>query len=295
MKTVSCLLLLCCLTLGGCSRFFFFPEAGISQTPADLGYRFDSRLLATGDGSLINVWRIDSATRPSLGAILFFHGNSLNMGHHFAQVRWLVDAGYDVMMMDYRGFGLSQGSPNLRDSLADIRQVTALFLAEFPAEQPRFFLAQSLGATMAGRVIAMEPGLRAGFNGVILDSAFTGFNDQARFMVGGGQGWSWIWDFPAALLTPMGHDLDDVIERIAPTPLLILHSVNDRLIAFHNAEKLYRKAGQPKKLLVFDNHDHLQTLFQPDARRELALFMDSQLSPAQLAMRQAASDTKVQR
>lgn len=284
-----------CLLLSACSRVFFSPEKGIQQTPADEGYSYQSHFLQGYDGKLINTWTITSHAPVKKGAILFFHGNSLNMGYHFDQVKWLVDDGYDVYTMDYRGFGDSQGTPNLRDSLEDIRMVTRAFLEKFPAGQPRFVIAQSLGATMAGYVIATEPELKSAFNAVVLDSGFIGFDDIARYIVGGGKLWTWVWDFPIVFLTPTGYDLDDVIGQISPTPLLIMHSVNDRLIPFGHAEILYQKAKEPKRLIAYDNKVHLQTLFQPKARQDLARFMDSSLTSDQIAALQQAKSLHAKR
>ena len=278
------------LLLASCSRVFFFPEKGIQQTPADQGYSYRSHWLQSADGKRINTWTINSPAPVSKGAILYFHGNSLNMGYHFDQIKWLVDDGYDVYMMDYRGFGESEGTPNLSDSHRDIKMATGDFLDRYPGNRPRFLLAQSLGATMAGYVIATEPELKSAFNAVVLDSGFTGFDDIARHIVGGGRITSWIWDFPMVLMTPQGRDLHSVIDRIAPTPLLIMHSTEDRLIPFKHAEVLYERAGEPKELVAYDNDVHLQTLFQNKARLDLARFMESSLTAEQIALQQSVKN-----
>lgn len=55
--------------------------------------------------------RLDSTAR---GTVLHFHGNAANISNHVLQVEWLPDRGFNLLVFDYRGYGISQGSPTPR-------------------------------------------------------------------------------------------------------------------------------------------------------------------------------------
>ena len=285
MKKVGFLLLVCFggSLLTSCSSIFFFPEKEIRDTPASKGYHFTSLHHEMSDGTQINDWIISATTATRKGAILYFHGNSFNMGYHHSQVSWLADQGYDLFMMDYRGFGNSTGTANLKNSLSDIKATTEKFLKYYDGDSPKYFIAQSLGASMAGYVIATEPQLKEQFNGIVLDSAFTSYSKIARQVVGGGKTWTWLWDFPAVLLSPHRFDLIDVIDQISPTPLLLVHGNIDRLVPFSHGEDLYNKALEPKQLISYPS-SHLRAFFEDQAKVDIANFIDSNQFSTQTSM-----------
>ena len=65
----------------------------------------------------------------------------------------------------------------------------------------------------------------------------------------------------------------EVIDRIAPRPLLLIHGVEDEIIPVASAHVLYRRAGEPKELWLMDGLKHCQALdeayepFQERVRR----------------------------
>ena len=67
---------------------------------------------------------------PSRGTILFLHGNAENVSTHIGSVAWLPAEGFNVFLIDYRGYGLSEGVPTLdglhRDVEAAIAKVFTL-------------------------------------------------------------------------------------------------------------------------------------------------------------------------
>jgi fermentation-respiration switch protein FrsA (DUF1100 family) len=49
---------------------------------------------------------------------------------------------------------------------------------------------------------------------------------------------------------------EDFVERIAPRPLLLIHGIDDTMVRFVEAESLFARAGEPKKLFPISDINH---------------------------------------
>ena len=85
----------------------FMPSRDIARTPADVHLQYKEVFVPIGATSLHGWWLpAEDETAP---AILYLHGNDLNIGadlDHFARIRRL---GFSVLAVDYRGYGKSGG------------------------------------------------------------------------------------------------------------------------------------------------------------------------------------------
>ena len=64
--------------------------------------------------------------------------------------------------------------------------------------------------------------------------------------------------------------LEDVIAKIAPTPVLLVHGDHDAMFTLAHAERLFDLAGEPKRLLVGRDGRHAEDLIQPGFAELLA-------------------------
>jgi fermentation-respiration switch protein FrsA (DUF1100 family) len=58
------------------------------------------------------------------------------------------------------------------------------------------------------------------------------------------------------MLISGGYDPEDVVEKIAPVPLLFVHGTADQVVSHENSEILYERAGQPKQLILIEGAPH---------------------------------------
>ena len=256
------------LLLSGCSNMLFYPQAGWVRTPTELGVEYRDVELEATDGTKLSAWWLETPAEAK-GTILYLHGNAENISTHLGNVYWLPEAGYQVLLLDYRGYGKSEGKPGLPEIFDDI----AISL-EWVLEQrqvvgkPVYVLGQSLGAAMGGYVVATYPNLRAGLTGVVLDAGFTGYAEVGREVAS--RHWlTWTFQYPVAWGMPNDYDLIDHIQDIAPTPLLIIHGTEDEVIPFSYGERLHATAGDPKAFLRYDG-PHTGT-FRDLGNRDLVL------------------------
>jgi hypothetical protein len=178
--------------------------------------------------------------------------------------------GYQVLLIDYRGFGVSEGEPGLPEVFLDI-EAGFDWLLEHSENRPVFLFGQSIGASFGVYFAATNLKAREHLAGVISDSAFSSYYSIVRHATG--NFWlTWPLQYPIAWAMNYPYNPIDVIEDIAPTPVLIVHGVNDATIAFAQALQLYRTARQPKTLLL-TQEDHIRTFMAPENRQALLNFL----------------------
>jgi uncharacterized protein len=126
----------------------FHPSRVIESEPASRGLAGEQVELRTMDGETITGWFV-AVTEP-VATVLFLHGNAGNMGHRLEDVAALKLAGFSVLIIDYRGYGRSTGSPSEEGIYRDTRAAWEYLVGErrVPAERI-VLLGESLGSAAA--------------------------------------------------------------------------------------------------------------------------------------------------
>src|SRR5699024_7317756 len=158
--------------------------------------------------------------------------------------------GYNVFLLDYRGYGLSEGEPDLPGALSDI-QLGLDWLEESGrlGGKPLTLFGQSLGAAMSVDVLSRERN-RGKVDCVILGSGFASYRGIAKTVMSR----SWLlWPLQWLVLPTLPtHSMDPIsrIADLAPRPLLMMHSENDPIVPYASGRALYRAARQPKAFIA---------------------------------------------
>lgn len=239
------LLLLTVTGATGCSSVFFFPQKQHLQTPDLLGLDYEDIYFTSADETALHGWWL-KAKIPVRGTIYFLHGNAENISTHIRNIAWLPDYGCQVFLIDYRGFGLSEGKPTLPGALQDIRAGFEYILARNDARgKPLYLLGQSLGASMAIYFAATYPQAKQQLNVVISDAGFARYSEMAKHV--SAQTWlTWPLQYPVSWSMIRGYDPVDFVADIAPVPLLLIHSQDDRIIPYAFNAQLLQAALAPK-------------------------------------------------
>ncbi|MBI6704227.1 alpha/beta hydrolase [Pseudomonas viridiflava] len=272
MKLISILALL--LSLAGCSSMLFYPEAGLPFTPdkARLEYR-DVNLTAADDTRLHGWWLPAKAGVPVKGTVLHLHGNGGNMSWHLGGSWWLPEQGYQVLMLDYRGYGQSQGEPSLPAIYQDI-QAAFDWLKAAPEVQgkPLVVLGQSIGGALAVHYLAEHPDERSRIKALVLDGVPASYRDVARNSLSN----SWLtlpFRTPLSWFIPDGDSAINGLPRMAGTPMLIFHSMDDTLVPLVNGISVY-KAAPPPRVLQLTRGGHVQTFADPLWRQVMLRYLE---------------------
>jgi len=241
-------------------------------TPDKVGLDYTNITLKTADNTQLHGWLIPAQT-PLKGTVYFLHGNAENISTHLQNVYWLPKEGYQVFLIDYRGYGLSEGAPNLPGALDDIK-TGFNWLTQQPEvlEKPLFLLGQSLGASMSVHFVATSDSAKEKLSALVIDAPFTRYSDIVQHVAN--KSWiTWALQYPASWMMIRGHDPIDHIAAIAPLPLLLIHSQDDNVIPFEHSTKLYEKAVEPKFKLNTQGQ-HAATFNDPKNRAALLRFFE---------------------
>lgn len=270
MRTMA---LLAVLVLSGCTSMFFFPDKRLVATPADGGYDYRDVRIVTADGLALHAWLLEPQGEAR-GTVHFLHGNAENISTHTRAAAWLVDAGYRVLALDYRGYGLSEGTPDVPEVFEDIRASSEWLFDHVDAigdEAPLYIFAQSLGASLAIRQLALEPEQRSRYSALMAEAAFTRYGHAAQHVARGSL-LTWPFAWPARVLLRGPHDPLDAVPALAPLPILFIHSEEDTIVPFEFGVALHAAAGEPKAFLPVTG-PHVAAVREATTRETMLAFM----------------------
>ncbi len=231
------------LARGLAERVLFQPSSGMDLRPEQLGLDAEELYLSTDDGVRVHAFWL-----PAPGAdraILFLHGNAGNASHRLPNAGQLVRLRAHVLLLDYRGYGLSEGSPSEEGVYADARAgLEHIARARALPPERTVLFGRSLGAAVAVDLAQDRP-----LAWVILESGWSSLADVAgqvlRLPVGG-------------LLGGM-FDSAAKISRVR-APLLFFHGDRDRTVPIELGQRLYAAAPEPKAFWVIRTAGHNDTI-----------------------------------
>ena len=231
------------------SRFLdsvvFQPSPGIDLRMSDLGIEGEEVRLDS-DGVRIHGFYLPTARpRRNSRAILFLHGNAGNASHRLPNAAELMRLGADVLLIDYRGYGMSEGTPSESGAYLDARASLSHLVEARGIPEQRIVL---FGRSMGGAV-AVDLAQDRGLAGVILESTFTSISDVAGGMIGA----------PLAYLARGRFDSASKIGRIR-APLLFFHGDRDRIIDYALGRRLFELAPEPKQFETISGAGHNDTV-----------------------------------
>lgn len=201
-------------------------EPLISWNPADYGIpadRVEQHWIETSDGERLFAWYC-RARRP-IGSVLYCHGNSGNLTRNAHAIPHLLDAGVNVLIFDYRGFGRSSGWASLQGVVDDVVCASSFHDRIRPRGVPSVLYGYSLGGAIAAQ--AMK---RHAFDGLILQSTFTSLREMGRLV---------FPRLPLHLLSGGFFDTMQIVKRLA-VPLLVIHGTSDETVPGWMGRALYQ-------------------------------------------------------
>ncbi|HEV8519952.1 MAG TPA: alpha/beta hydrolase [Burkholderiales bacterium] len=232
------------------ARLIYFPNVGreLAATPRDAGLDYEDVQLRSADNVVLNGWWVP--TRDARGAVLILHGNAGNISHRIGYLTLFNRLHYATLLIDYRGYGKSGGSPSEEGTYRDA-EAAWLHLVETRKVNARdiVIVGESLGGAVA-TWLAAKYAPRA----LIIASAFTSVPDL------GAQIYPWL---PVRLLARIRYDNLDRIAKIA-APVLVAHSRDDEIVPFAHGEALFAAAREPKQFLAMRGGHNDALLFARD-------------------------------
>ena len=218
-------------------RDYVFKPGGTLQTPTDRGLDGVEQItIAAGDGIELAGWYRPAAT--GLPTVLYFHGNAGSISRRADRFRQIVESGFGLLAMSYRGYPGSGGSPSEAAFFSD-----GLEIHDWLAERTENIVAygESLGTSVA-TYVASEREVRA----LVLEAPFTAALDMAA------ETYPWV---PVSILMRDPFLSREYVTRV-DEPVLILLGSADTVVPVEHGRKLFEAAREPKSLEIIEEGGH---------------------------------------
>ncbi|MFH0977212.1 MAG: alpha/beta hydrolase [Spirochaetota bacterium] len=229
MKKIIILLVISLLS--SCqSTFIFFPEKEVRYTPKNVELHYEQVEFKTVDNIILSGWWIPSVRKP---VILYCHGNGGNVSHLLDIIKMYNKLGYNILVFDYRGYGMNKGSPSEQGTYLDA-EAAWNYVVNTRKIPPKNIIihGRSLGGSIAAWLaMKREPRM------LIVESSFTSMKDAAKHNCS---------CTPALIILTYKYNTAEYLKKVK-CPVLIIHSRDDELIPFHQGVRLFELANEPKE------------------------------------------------
>ena len=216
----------------------YFPDRRM-YSPREGGVREMSVVrFNAADGVQLVSWHHAAAGAPT---VVYFPGNGGNIANRGIAARHLIDSGYGVLLVGYRGYGGSGGRPTEEGLYADGRAAIA-WLRDSGVPAHRMVMhGESLGTGVAVRM-AVEHEVGA----VILEAPFTSAVDVGARA------------YPFLPVRWLMKDRYESLARITDVdaPLLIVHGEDDRVVPVDHGRRMLAAAREPKQGVFIAHAGH---------------------------------------
>jgi fermentation-respiration switch protein FrsA (DUF1100 family) len=233
---VSMIVIVSCESLF--NSFAFFPDRKYIIPNDQLPLNVSLVPIKTEDGI-----RIESLLYRSGGKkmVIYFHGNAGNMYRRIYEAEKIAASGADVLIVSYRGYGQSGGSPDEKGIYLDGKAACLFAETELKFKPENIFIyGRSLGTA-----VAVNVSMKKKYAGVILTTPMTAADELA-----GTYGLS-IFKRAASGHLESLKKINDI-----ESPLLVIHGTNDRTIPYSMGERIYQAYHGKKKMVTIEFADH---------------------------------------
>lgn len=216
------------------ARLIYFPSPDYAHTPGDLHLFYEEHVLTAADGTRIIAWFLPHA--EARATVLFLHGNGDNLGDLVFTARALQMLALDVLMVEYRGYGHSEGKPS-EDGLYRDADAGWRWLVDARGVNPQRIVVH--GRSLGGAV-AIDLARRRPVGGLVVESSFSSLVaiGQRQYPL-----------LPVSLIARHRFESIRKVPEIA-APKLFFHGRDDGLIPLSDGQRLYEAAAVPKQLVV---------------------------------------------
>lgn len=239
----------------GQTRIIFSPEKQITTTPAKFNAKYEDVLIPVkkADGSSENIygWWLPNAKQEQSSnlsdrkVILYLHGNGSNIGANAKHANRLMRMGFSVLVIDYRGYGRSEGDfPSESSVYIDAQTAWEYLIAKGYKPSQIVIYGHSLGGAIAIDLALKHPDAL----GMIVDASFTSMSEMAqldpKYRV-----------FPIDLLIHQRFDSIAKVRSLA-VPVLYIHGTADSLIPSAMSQRLHDATSTRKQIVLIPNGGH---------------------------------------
>lgn len=224
----------------------FEPSPDMQTNPARLGVPFEELHIPSGSGAErgeLHAWWIPSA-ESNAPTVLYLHGSARNISYQLESTLRYHEMGYNLLAVDYRGYGISTGGKPSEDKVYEDAEAAWQYLLKKRGIKPQqaFIFGLSLGGAIAIDLAVRHPEAA----GLIIESNFTSMRAMGEMK------YEYL---PVGLLLNQRFESLQKIPQLK-IPVLLIHGNRDQKIPHEMSQRLYAAAPQPKTLVIIEGGEH---------------------------------------
>jgi uncharacterized protein len=232
-------------------KLIFFPQKLEKNYKFSFAQKFEEINIKTKDNKLLNgiLFKADS----SKGLIFYLHGNAGSLNSWGDVAKTYTDLNYDVFMLDYRGYGKSEGSIDGQKQFFQDIQTSYDELKNKYTEDKIIVLGYSIGTGLAAKVAsANNPRL------LILQAPYYSLTDMMQH----------TYPIIPTFILKYKFETDDYIKS-CKMPIVIFHGDQDEVIYYGSSLKLQKEFKKQDTLITPVGQGHNGMTENPDYRTEI--------------------------
>ncbi len=218
---------------------------------AKFSYEIENVNFKSSRDRMINGWLVKPQNYNGT-TIYFLHGNSGNIPYNFPLAEPFAKRGYQVFLIDYSGFGFSEGKAKRKDALKDANEGLDYLINREDIQYEKLLIyGQSLGGHLSC-VVANQN--QDKIDGLVVEGAFSSHKDIAADQV----------PVLARIFVREIYSAEKNLPKFQK-PVLIIHSTEDARIGFHHGERLFEVANEPKQFYQIEKKHVRGPLYYADS------------------------------
>ncbi|MCM8526562.1 MAG: alpha/beta hydrolase [Lentisphaeraceae bacterium] len=233
------------------------PTYYVTQVPVHSAHSFVNLLIPSHNGQNINAWFIPS--KNNTGTVMYCRSNKGNMSDDIRVIQSWNKLGYNVMIFDYQGFGLSKGEPSELNCYDDADAVYNWLRNNRLLNKKFIIHGKSIGGAVAAKMASLNK-----CDGVVIESSFTSIEElgKKRFPY-----------IPSALYYNE-FPTEKLLSSVS-APVLVMHSSEDETVPFSMGQKLFEAAQGEKSFFTLKGQHNEAMTQNPGYTRALQTFSGS--------------------
>lgn len=229
--------------------FVYFPTKYASYDYSQLSNGYEEIFFETRDGLILHGIFLESQSNLT---VILFHGNAGNIGDRLGYLSLMSsELGVNVFLFDYRGYGLSEGTPSESGLYMDAQAAVDLMLVRMNStngEDSKLVLfGRSLGSSVALKMAGIyKP------SSVIIEGPFTSITDLSR------KAYPYVPTYVIKSLIRARYESSSMVTDIS-CPLMVIHGDEDSIVPIDMGKHIYDLATVEKNFYQVEGAGHNDT------------------------------------
>ena len=247
--------------------------------PGSYGDHPEFITITNQNGCRLTGWGLFSPTNH--GVILVGDGNATGIAQTYEYNRYLVNQGFNVLVLSYQGFDANEGKADIKSLYGDVEAFYSFCRQRFPG-QPIALMAESISTAPFFCLACHHPELAAIVVEAMVDpksAVFAKLNDW----------WLFYPFYPltigaVCLITagvPDNLNVQKALQIPSNVPALFIHHPEDKITPYRIARRIFNRYHGPKEWITLEKKHswerHMTASYDAEIKEEVVRFLKRRL------------------